>query len=445
MACVTAAAAASHAQEKAPGIIGKDGWLFYSNEFVRSAPDVDTSIDLIARVAKALQANGTTVMVALAPIKARIYAEHLPASHPMTDEHRGAYARILQKFNALGVNTADINTVFMTSPKRTEEFPLFFRHDTHWSATGALLAAETVRDAIQANPVTRQALAATTPTQHTLAWNPRRFPMVGDLVTQLPPGSPPVDEEMIAAFDVMKADGGALLGPGTTSGVALLGSSYSAGWTHFPKAVSFALQRDVPSVFITADRGQWVGLDTYLRNDAFQTARPKLLIWEMPERDLRAPPNMPYREARYVLDNQEWLARVGALAQKACDASATKASVVVGGKLAGKGGVEATAASSTAQDGIDIALSHASNNQEYLSARLLADGSKTLSVELSGPGTAPRKFMLDIGGDEQEHALTIPLFSKSKGYTKVRLLPGATKGFALKNLEVCKQPAGLLS
>lgn len=440
-----AASAAAHAQEKAPGVIGKNGWLFYNHEFVRSAADVDTSIDLIGRAVKALQANGTTVLVALAPIKSRIYAEHLPPSHPMTDDHRADYGRMIQKFTAAGVSTADINTAFMNSPKRADEFPLYFRHDTHWSATGALLAAETIRDAIQANPATQQAFAATKPTKHTLMWATQRFPMVGDLVQQLPPGSPAVDKEMIAAFEVTKEGGGALLGNADLSGVALLGSSYTAGWTHFPKAVSFALQRDVPSVSVTADRGQWVGLDTYLRNDAFQTARPKLLIWEMPERDLKAPPSMPYREARYVLDNQEWLARVGALVQTTCEPAANKASLAAGGKLAAKGGADASASASTAQDWVDIALGKASSNQEYLSARLLTNGSKNITVELTGPGAAPRKFMLETAGDEQEHALTIPLVGKTKGYTKVRLSPGATTGFSLKNLEVCKQPAGLLS
>lgn len=440
-----ASSVGAHAQEKAPGIIGQNGWLFYNHEFVRSAPDVDISIDLIARAVKALEANGTRVLVALAPVKSRIYAEHLPPSHPMTDDHRADYGRMIQKFAAAGVATADINTAFMNSPKRTDEFPLYFRHDTHWSATGALLAAETIRDAIQANPALQQVFAATKPTKHTLVWATQRFPMVGDLVQQLPPGSPAIDKEMIAAFEVTKEGGGAaLLGNADVSGVALLGSSYTAGWTHFPKAVSYALQRDVPSVSITADRGQWFGLDTYLRNDAFQTSRPKLLIWEMPERDLKAPPSMPYREARYVLDNQEWLARVGALAQQRCDPAANQASVAAGGKLAAKAGTEASAPASTAQDWVDLALAKPSSSQEYLSARLVTNGSKAITVELSGPGATTRKFILEAAGDEAEHALTIPLLSKGKGYTKVRLSPGATTGFAVKNLEVCKQPAGLL-
>lgn len=431
--------AVAHAQDKPPGVIGKNGWLFYNHEFVRNPAEADVSVDLIARISKVLQANGTTLVVALAPIKARIYEEHLPPSHTMTAEHKGDYARLLGRFKAAGVHAADINTAFLTSPKRTAEFPLYFLQDTHWSATGALLAAETIRDAIQANPITQKALSETTESKHTILWATQKFPMVGDLVQQLPPGSPAFDKEMITAFEVRKEGAGSLLG-NAASGVALLGSSYTAEWTHFPKAVSFALQRDVPSIAITADRGQWVGLETYLRNDAFQTARPKLLIWEMPERDLKAPPNMPYREPRYVLDNDEWLARATALAQQACAAAGNKANLTGGKLVSTKNATETTAAASAAQDFVEVSLAQTSTNQEYLSAQLLTNGSKTITVELTGPGATPRKYTLDTAGDEQAHAFIIPLFTKGKGFTKVKLFPGDTKGFALKKLEVCKQP-----
>jgi alginate O-acetyltransferase complex protein AlgJ len=432
--------AVAQAQDKPPGVVGKNGWIFYQHEFVRIPAEADVSVDLIARISKVLEANGTTLMVALAPIKARIYEEHLPPSHTMTADHKGDYSRLLARFKAGGVHTADINSAFLNSPKRTGEFPLYFLRDTHWSATGALLAAETVRDAIQANPATQKALAQTPESKQTILWATQKFPMEGDLIQQLPAGSPTFEKELITAFEVRKAAAASLTGNGS-SGVALLGSSYTADWTHFPKAMGFALQRDVPSIAITADRGQWVGLETYLRNDAFQTSRPKLLIWEMPERDLKAPPNMPYREARYVLDNDEWFARVSALTQRSCAGSGNQASISGGKLAAAKNATETTATGSAAQDFVELSLTQASNNQEYLSAKLLTNGSKTVTVELTGPGATTRKYALDTAGDEQEHAFAIPLFAKGKGFTKIKLYPGNTKGFALKNPEVCKQPS----
>ena len=58
-------------------------------------------------------------------------------------------------------------------------------------------------------------------------------------------------------------------------------------------------------------------MESYLKDEAFQANPPKLLIWEMPERDMRAPPDYKYREARYVMGNAEWLKRVTELVQKA--------------------------------------------------------------------------------------------------------------------------------
>lgn len=440
--CLALAAQPAQAQQTAPGVVGKDGWLFYNHEFVRDPAQAQISVDLIARVSKALQANGTTLLVAIAPIKARIYAAYLPASHPMKPEHDGDYNRLLSRLQAAGVATVDINSAFLTSPKRSGEFPLYFRQDTHWSATGALLAAETIRDTIQATPALKRILDATPTTAHSLTWATQQFPVTGDLVQQLPPGAPKYEKEMATAFDVRKTGGSAsLLGNTGGSGVVLLGSSYSADWTHFPKAVSHALQRDVAALAITADRGQWVGLDTYLRNDAFQLDRPKLLIWEMPERDLKAPPNMPYRDARYVFDNEEWVARVGALISQTCTPSNNSPTVT--GKLAQ--GQQANATSTGAADAVEVTLSRTSAPSEYLAGMLTTNGSKSVSVELSGAGVPSRQFTLDVAGDEQAHTIRIPLYSKAKGFTKIKISPGNTRGFTLKDVAVCTQPQGLLN
>jgi hypothetical protein len=54
-------------------------------------------------------------------------------------------------------------------------------------------------------------------------------------------------------------------------------------------------------------------MESYLRDDAFTTQRPDLVIWEIPEREMRSPPDYKFREARYLVGNEEWLARVTAL------------------------------------------------------------------------------------------------------------------------------------
>jgi hypothetical protein len=51
-------------------------------------------------------------------------------------------------------------------------------------------------------------------------------------------------------------------------------------------------------------------MENYLRDSAFKTAPPKLILWELPERELRSPPNYKFRDARYISGNDEWYARI---------------------------------------------------------------------------------------------------------------------------------------
>jgi alginate O-acetyltransferase complex protein AlgJ len=435
----------AHAQDAPPGIVGKDGWIFYNHEFVRDVPESDVSANLVAKISRILQDNGTTVLVALAPIKARIYSEYLPSNRTLTAEHRNDYNRLLAQLKAKGAHTVDLNSAFLNSPKRNGEFPLYFKQDTHWGAPGAMLAGETIRDAINADPVTKQAYDSTPSTAYTVQWATQAFDMTGDLVEQLPPNAPKFAPEKTTAFDLNKTnDTTPLVGDAATSGVALLGSSYTAEWTFFPKAMRYALQRDVPSLSMPATLGQWYGLDAYMRNDAFQTARPKLLIWEMPERDMKAAPSMPYREARYVMENDVWLARVSALAQKSCQSSGN--AIAISGKPApAKGSSEFMVGSTAAGDFAEITLAKTSSYMEYLTARLKTNGSKLLTLEMSGGGNATRQFQIETAGDEAEHAFTIPVWGNGKGYTKVKFMPGDTKGFSVKGLDMCKQPDSLKS
>lgn len=440
-------ASAALSQDAPPGMVGKNGWLFYHHEFVEDPLEAQNSVDLVARISKVLTANGTQVLVAMAPIKARIYSEHLPDKPKPTSTMLGLYAQLIQSLRAAGVNAVDLNSAFMNSPKRTAEVPLFLRLDTHWSATGALLAAETIRDALATMPDVKKAYDAIPAATYKLTWADQRWPFEGDLVQQLPKGSPAYEKDMISVFSVTKesAAGGALLGAAPEVGVTLMGTSYSADWTHFPAALRYALQRDALSLSIAADQGQWVGLDTYLRNDAFQTNRPKLLIWEMPERDMKAPPDMPYREARYVINNTEWLLRVSALAQKDCTAATTQVRVEPAslGQSNTDAGLKVGATQDT--DYVELRFSRPFDRLEYLAAQLTTNGSKTMTLEASGPGVATRKFTLPLAGDDVAHTFKAPLPPKGKnGYTKVKLYPGVTSGFELKGLAICQQPADLL-
>jgi alginate O-acetyltransferase complex protein AlgJ len=177
-----------------------------------------------------------------------------------------------------------------------------------------------------------------------------------------------------------------------------------------------------------------------LRNDAFQTNRPKLLIWEMPERDMKAPPDMPYREARYVINNTEWLLRVSALAQKDCTAATTQVRVEPAslGQSNTDAGLKVGATHDT--DDVELRFSRPFDRLEYLAAQLTTNGSKTMTLEASGPGVATRKFTLPLAGDDVAHTFKAPCpkgrtlhLAALSGDQRFELWPGH-----------CQQPADLL-
>ena len=222
-----------------------------------------------------------------------------------------------------------------------------------------------------------------------------------------------------------------------------MGSSYSRGWTRFAESLRYTLQRDILTIAVGADQGSWIGMESYLMDDAFQTKKPKLIIWEMPERDMRAPPNYQYREARYLLDNTEWLLRASAWVQSSCAPSAVSAKIIAGGP-ARAGGAEVKTGATSDADFIRVNFEKPMDKLDYLSAHVSTAGSKSIVLEASGAGENTRKFTVAAAGDGAMHVLKSPLPGAGAGFTKLRIFPGKSSGFAMKDLRVCRQPEDLL-
>ena len=442
----------AQAAEPVPGIVGKNDWLFYRYELsdVVDTATTDASLDLIQRFNKVLSANGVNMAVTLVPLKMRIYSEYLPDNIKVNDYMAGNYERMSKALRAAQVNVIDLNTVFLNSPKRNSDTPLFFRLDTHWAPAGSMLAAEAIKAGIDGNAALKKVLDATPEEGFKLVLGKRKVNSKSrDLVEQLPKDSPAFGPEQFVPFSVSRAQPPKedLLGNREPLGMTLVGSSYSHAWTGFPDALRYALQRDMLSISVGADQGSWVGMEGYLRDDAFQSQAPKMVIWEMPERDLRAPPNYKFRDARYVSDNTEWLLRVSALVQASCKPSTVTAKLAPVGLAANaanlKGGEVATGPTNEA-DFIEVGFDKPVEKLDYLVARAITNGSKTITLEGSGPGVATRRFTLNVAGDDMAHALKTPLPSNGNGFTKVRIFPGKSNGFTLQGLQVCRQPEDLL-
>jgi alginate O-acetyltransferase complex protein AlgJ len=359
----------------------------------------------------------------------RIYAQHLPATFPLTPYMSGQYAQLAKALRAQGIPFIDMDEAFRAHPLRDSDTPLFLRLDTHWSPTGVVAGAEAIKAGIDADPRLKAIVDALPERKYVLLRADSAPSGANDLVAQLPPGSPRFEPERIFEFQVKsEAPAASLLGEAPAPGITLVGSSYSADWTRFADALRYALQRDVLAVSVPASQGQWIGMESYLRDDAFQTSPPKLIIWELPERDLRSPPNYRYREARYRVDETEWLLRAAAWAQREC--LPAKAAVTSSGKVG---------------EAVEITLSRPLEQLEYLSAKVVSHGATRMQVEAGGPRVPARHMDTAVPGDEAPHAfrLTLPRVG-ANGYDRIRLVPGPAHKFSVEEARICRQPEDLL-
>lgn len=301
--------------QTSPTIIGKNDWLFISYEFATPADKEDTqaTIDLLSQANRLFRKKGITLAMVLVPSKITIYPEQLPEDHPLDAYTSGKYEAAVNSLRSSGVNVISLKQNFLSNPNRAGDNPLFLRLDTHWSYKGALLAAETIKSEFISNPMLKSALGETPEEKFSLTWaiNPVKA-RTRDLVKLLPKGSPSFAAEDILKFKIERLveSNASLLGNGDNTKITVIGSSYTNKNTGYPDAVRFNLQRNLLDISIPVDQGPWVGMDAYLRDDAFKTNPPKIIIWEIPERELRSPPNYKYRDARYIIDNNAWISNI---------------------------------------------------------------------------------------------------------------------------------------
>lgn len=433
-----------------PSIIGKDGWLFTRYEVFDASASSDTneSISLISKMNKVFKDNDIQMLMVLVPLKMRIYSDYLGDNKnllsPFMEQN---YQKALTSFSSQQISFIDLNKAFLSSPDKNGPTPSFLKYDTHWSPSGAMLAAQTIKAGIDGNPALKNIFDKTKPEAYSIVKNPSLVKTVGitqDLATKdlLPAGYPPPPAQELLSFSVKKTNPKSnLLGTADAPEIVFLGSSYSNEWTKFPDALRYNLQRDPMIISVTAVKGSWNGMLTMLQDNTFQSQRPKMLIWEMPERDLRLLPGYAFRDARYKMSNQEWLLRASALAQKSCKQSNVKA-MVTGGVVNPDSAKQGSLSSKETKDSdyIEISFSKNTNKANYLSFD--SKGSYSIRVENYSPDKEanPMKFELT----NANNIVKIPLISQTGSLAKIRIYPGQTSGFSMQNIQVCSQPEGII-
>ena len=278
---------------------GRDQWLFLTDELrfdAGGAANLKSRADMLGVAARRLDEQGVKLVIALVPDKARVYENKL-ASGQYPAYNQGRYQEALVALRQRKVTTVDLLEPLTQAAAKTE---VYYRTDTHWNQTGADIAARAVARQIELIGV----MLDKTMFKTTLDTSP--VERVGDLVRlmglqDIPNALRPIpDREATANTSQTSPDavGGGLFGDAAAVPVVMTGTSYSMRG-NFHGAMQQALSSKVLNT--AKDGGGLLQAATaYLTDEAFRSSKPKVLIWEVPERFLMAK----------LEDEPKWLEKV---------------------------------------------------------------------------------------------------------------------------------------
>jgi len=265
---------------------GTEGWLFLSDEFViheNAVASVISKTNEIKRVEKLLSEKGTTLFVMLIPDKSRVQSEQLGnlKRSESLDSRVNFFEQNLLKSK---VNVLNVTDIFLENVKNK---PLFLKADTHWSESGAHLAAKAIGQTLldgKCQPMPKMEVISNTELRN----------RSGDLVKLA--GLDWLSADKQPAFDYSEFSTFVykpisptssnvvddLFGDKDLPNIALIGTSYSNN-SHFSDFLGKTLKTKVGN--FAKDGGDFAGsMSSYLRSSSFKETPPSCLIWEIPER-----------------------------------------------------------------------------------------------------------------------------------------------------------------
>jgi alginate O-acetyltransferase complex protein AlgJ len=443
---------AAHAEETGT-IVGKDDWLYFRWERFDASlmPEVDRFTDMLARAGRVMAANDVHVVFTVTPLKLQIYPQYLPADFGAAPGTENRNQRMVQALRAAGMTVADQLPAFQAEAAKGGE-PLFLRLDSHWTPTGAMLAGQTIRKAIDADPKASGVLASIPEAQFEASPNGAREPsLTTDLLPTLPAGATPPPAETVLRYTVQALDAGsvdALTGESGVPQVTVIGSSFTHPGTQYPDAVRVALQRQLLDISIPGRQGPFVGMENYTRDPAFQLHPPKLLIWEVPERDSVNPPDSPWRDAEYFRDSKEWLLNLATAVSRNCATSPvavqlSEANLPDAQTRLADGGVGY--GPSNADSYVQLDFAQALDTTDYLWADVAIQGGGTVRLEATGSSGKTATWSIGVPEDGTPVPLKTRLPADAKGARSLRIFPGAGENFAVAQPAVCRHEASLIA
>jgi len=286
------------AGEKA--LVGREGWWFYQPgvKYLTQRPPTIKATDppndpLAAIVAfrDQLAARGIHLLVVPAPNKESVYPEMLTirARH-LAGAVCWQTCDLLERLRRAGVEVVDLFDAYQQAKRESAAASpqaLYLAQDSHWSPSGASLAAKAVAQRIRERDWAKPGIVE-------YETRPSSVRRVGDVVRmlQVPQIERHATPEDIPCARVVRRDGGAPYQDDPNSEVLVLGDSFLRIYQQDePGAAGFiahlAKELRQPLASIVNDGGA----STLVRQELYRKpallANKKLVIWEFVERDIR--------------------------------------------------------------------------------------------------------------------------------------------------------------
>jgi alginate O-acetyltransferase complex protein AlgJ len=263
-----------------PGVVvGREGWLFSTEELEPGAPNAPLILDLAQRASARLRAEGGSLVVVVLPDKLRVEAAQA-GRFGSPPENAGRAAALRAALTAAEIRAPDVEGALVAAHGGSGG-PLYFRTDTHWTPVGAQVAAGAIAAAVPELRGLARFTVEMAP-EEAYAGDLLRFLPLGPFVALGP--SPDRLAQPTTRRVAAPASAADLFGE-VELPITLIGTSYSANprWD-FPGALSRAFGLEVLDLSVEGE-GPIAPMRAWL-SAPLEGGAPALVIWEVPERYL---------------------------------------------------------------------------------------------------------------------------------------------------------------
>lgn len=250
-------------------LIGDEGWLFTTEEFEQPnkfEQNISDNLSYIKTINDFFDRFNIELIVVPIPAKARVLSHRL-GRYEYPDYWQNIYPQFISFLSNNKIKSFDL----LSEIKEPESF--FLKTDTHWSLAGAAFTAKKI-----SADINRRNLSPYEKSYHLNRDETQNIK--GDL-TRYTMNMP----ETISTISLTDNTSDDLFGDPYIP-ITLVGTSYSANkkWG-FESWLKYYLQVDVLNM---ADEGlgPFEVMDSYINSSEYENIKPKLIIWEIPERYL---------------------------------------------------------------------------------------------------------------------------------------------------------------